>query len=238
MSHVHRWDASEAKFAMNTAIPLKPVSRILVVDDHPLVVEGLVQFLGCEPDLHVQWRANSIATAMAICRAEKPDLAIVDITLADGSGLDLVRQMLACYPGLLVLVISMHDEALYADRALRAGARGYLMKHTAPKFIIDAIRKIQAGEIYLSESFAKKMMGRIIGGGDGTIAGGLEKLSDHELEIFRLIGSGLKKGEIAARLNRSVNTVEAHRANIKKKLNLSNSVALSRIAFLYTNQLE
>lgn len=238
MSHVHRWDASEAKFAMNTAIPLKPVSRILVVDDHPLVVEGLVQFLGCEPDLHVQWRANSIAAAMSICGAEKPDLAIVDITLADGSGLDLVRQMLVCYPGLLVLVISMHDEALYADRALRAGARGYLMKHTAPKFIIDAIRQIQAGEIYLSELFAKKMMGRIIGGGDGSIAGGLERLSDHELEIFRLIGSGLKKGEIAARLNRSVNTVEAHRANIKKKLNLSNGVALSRIAFLYTNKLE
>jgi DNA-binding NarL/FixJ family response regulator len=208
--------------------------RILVVDDHPIVLEGMAQLLGREPNLKVEWMAHGIAEAMAVCKAHTPDLAIVDISLADGSGLELIRQMHQVLPALPILVMSMHDETLYADRALRAGAQGYLMKQTAPKCIIAAIEKILRGEIYLSEKIKAAMLDRVMAGGDGGVASAIARLSDHELEIFQLIGSGLKKAEIAARLRRSVNTVEAHRSNIKKKLNVGSSAELARLAFLYT----
>jgi DNA-binding NarL/FixJ family response regulator len=207
--------------------------RILVVDDHPIVLEGLSQLLGREPDLRVEWTARGIAEAMAVCRQQAPDLAIVDLSLTDGSGMELIRQMHAHCPAVPILVMSMHDEALYADRALRAGAQGYLMKQTAPKCIISAIKRIRAGEIYLSEKIKATILDRAMAGGDGGVASAISRLSDHELEIFHLIGSGLKKAEIAARLKRSVNTVEAHRSNIKKKLNVSSGAELARLAFLY-----
>ena len=205
--------------------------RILVVDDHPIVLEGMSQVLGREPDLRVEWTARSIAEAMAVCRQQAPDLAIVDLSLADGSGMELIHQMHAHCPEVPILVMSMHDEALYADRALRAGAQGYLMKQTTPKCIISAIKQIRAGEIYLSEKIKATILDRAMAG--GGVAGAISRLSDHELEIFHLIGSGLKKAEIAARLKRSVNTVEAHRSNIKKKLKVANGAELTRLAFLY-----
>ena len=207
--------------------------RILVVDDHPIVLEGLSQLLGREPDLGVEWTARGIAEAMAVCRQQAPDLAIVDLTLSDGSGMELIRQMHAQCPGVPILVMSMHDEALYADRALRAGAQGYLMKQTTPKLIIKAIKQIRAGEIYLSEKIKATILERAMAGGDGGVSSAISRLSDHELEIFHLIGSGLKKAEIAARLKRSVNTVEAHRSNIKKKLSVASGAELTRLAFLY-----
>ncbi len=211
------------------------VTKILVVDDHPIVIEGLGQLINREHDLRVEWMALGIVEAMAICRAHLPDFAIVDISLIDGSGVELVRQMRAQRSSLPILVLSMHDETLYADRALRAGAQGYLMKHAAARNIVGAIRKIQSGEIYLSEKIKSAMLDRVFAGGDGAISGAISRLSDHELEIFQLIGSGMKKSEIAVRLNRSVNTVEAHRSNIKKKLNIGSSAELARVAFLYTN---
>ncbi|MCX7143195.1 MAG: response regulator transcription factor [Proteobacteria bacterium] len=220
---------------MDTAETTTQGVKILIVDDHPIVLEGLAQLLSREPDLRVEWRVGGIAEAMAVCRAHRPDFAIVDISLTDGSGLELIRQIHAHTPALPILVMSMHDESLYADRVLRAGAQGYLMKHSAPKHITGAIRTIRAGEIYLSEKMKSAMLDRVLAGGDGGIASAISSLSDHELEIFQLIGSGLKKSEIAARLNRSVNTVEAHRSNIKKKLNVGSSAELARVAFLHTH---
>ena len=208
--------------------------RLLVVDDHPIVLEGLVQLLSRETDLQVEWKVGSIAEAMAVCRAHTPDLAVVDLSLGDGSGLELIRQMRELKPLMPVLVMSMHDETLYADRALRAGAQGYLMKQAAPKNIVIAIRAIRAGQIYLSEKIKSAMLDRVMTGGDGGVASAISRLSDHELEIFQMIGAGMKKAEMAARLRRSVNTVEAHRANIKKKLNVGSSAELARLAFLYT----
>ncbi len=208
--------------------------RLLVVDDHPIVLEGLSQLLSREADLRVEWKAGSVAEAMAVCRAHTPDMAVVDLSLGDGSGLDLIRQMHEVRPRMPVLVMSMHDETLYADRALRAGAQGYLMKQAAPKHIVTAIRVLRAGQIYLSEKIKTAMLDRVMAGGDGGVASAISNLSDHELEIFQLIGAGMKKAEMAARLRRSINTVEAHRSNIKKKLNCSSSAELARLAFLYT----
>jgi len=221
---------------MNSAEAASKTTKILAVDDHPIVLEGLSRLIGREPDLRVEWTAPGIAEAMAICRAHAPDFALADISLADGSGIELIRQMHAQRPGMPILVISMHEEALYADRVLRAGAQGYLMKHSAPKHIVGAIRKILEGELYLSEKMKSAMLDRVLAGGDGGLASAISRLSDHELEIFQLIGSGLKKSEIAARLKRSVNTIEAHRSNIKKKLNLSSSAELARVAFLHSQE--
>ena len=212
--------------------------RLLVVDDHPIVLEGLTQLLSREADLHVEWKAGGVAEAMAVCKSDTPDLAIVDLSLGDGSGLDLIRQMHVIRPLMPILVMSMHDETLYAERALRAGAQGYLMKQAAPKNIVGAIRSIRAGQIYLSEKVKSAMLDRVMAGGDGGVASAISRLSDHELEIFQLIGAGMKKAEMAARLRRSVNTVEAHRANIKKKLNVGSSAELARLAFLYTQNPE
>lgn len=209
--------------------------RILVVDDHPIVREGMAQLLNRQSDMRVEWEANGIAEAIAICKTHRPDFAIVDVALVDGCGLELVRQMHEIWSTLPILMLSMHDEALYAHRALHAGARGYLMKQAVSKNIIGAIRRIQAGEIFLSEKMKTAMLDRVLSGGDGAMSTALARLTDHELEIFQLIGAGLKKAEIATRLRRSVNTVEAHRSNIKKKLNVSSSAELARHAFLYFN---
>ncbi len=208
--------------------------RILVVDDHPIVLEGLSLLLGRDPGLCVEWKAGSIAEAIAVCKVHAPDLATVDLSLRDGSGLELIRQMRELRPSMPILVVSMHDESLYADRAVRAGAQGYLMKQATLKHIVEAVRVIREGGIYLSEKIKSAMLSRAMAGDDGSLASAIGRLSDPELEIFQLIGSGLKKAEMAERLRRSANTVEAHRSNIKKKLKVSSSAELARLAFLYT----
>jgi DNA-binding NarL/FixJ family response regulator len=206
--------------------------RLLIVDDHPIVREGLAHLLNREPDLCAEWQASSMEEALQVCRAHAPDMAIVDISLGDGSGLELIKLMRASRPAMPILVMSMHDETLYADRVLQAGARGYLMKHMGPKHIVAAIRQVKEGHIYVSDRMRSQLLERAANTG-GVPPTTLSQLSDRELEVFQLIGQGLKKGAIAARLQRSVNTIEAHRANIKKKLNVRDSAELAKLAFLY-----
>jgi DNA-binding NarL/FixJ family response regulator len=212
---------------------LKQHMRLLIVDDHPIVREGLSHLLNREPDLRVEWQASSMQEALQICRAHAPDMAVVDISLSDGSGIELIRSLRSINPGMPVLVMSVHDESLYADRALQAGARGYLMKHTGPKHIVAAIRHVKEGQIYVSDKIRLQLLERAAAKTGGAAQTALSQLSDRELEVFQLIGQGLKKSAIALQLKRSVNTVEAHRASIKKKLNVRDAAQLAKLAFLY-----
>ena len=205
--------------------------RILVIDDHPVLRHGIAQLIGLEPDLEVVGEAESAEQALRSLAAVPADLAIVDISLAGISGIELLRTIKLRHPATRTLVVSMHDEMLYAERALRAGARGYLMKHEAPKRIISAIREVLAGSIVLSEAMRSRLLERFVDAPGDASASPLDALSDRELEVFRLIGQGMKKSEIAQRIQRSVNTVEAHRASIKRKLNLKSAAELARLAF-------
>lgn len=208
---------------------------ILVVDDHPLFRKGVVQMLSQEPDLEVRAEAESSPAALEALRRTKVDLAIVDIGLhGSADGIELTKSIRAEHPDLPVLVLSMHDEGLYADRALRAGARGFLMKREALDSVIAAVRTVLDGEIYLSATMSKRVIAEhVSGGGDSRSA--IEKLSDRELEIFQLIGKGEEVREIAEHLHISPKTVEAHRARIKEKLNLANAREVARSALNWVN---
>lgn len=206
---------------------------ILLVDDHPIVRLGLCQLLQLEPDLKVEWEASGAAEAVVICESAAPDMAIVDIALGEESGIDLIKQLTRLRPAMQILAISMHDESLYAERALRAGAKGYVMKHSAAKIIVTALRRIRAGEIQVSETLHSRLTARAIAGDEGQMPSGLGLLSDRELEVFRLIGLGLKKRELAERLELSVNTVESYRARVRKKLKLRSSAELVKLAVLH-----
>ena len=203
--------------------------RILIIDDHPIVRERLGELINQEPDLLVCGEADDGHTAMEAIDKTAPDLALVDISLKDTYGIELVKDIKAQHPKLLTLVLSMHEESLYAERALRAGARGYITKQEASRKVIGAIRQVLAGGIYASEKMAGILLGRVAGEakGDGSPT---DRLSDRELEIFQLLGSGLAVREIAQRLHISVKTVEAHRTHIKEKLNIKTSAALLRYA--------
>ena len=207
--------------------------RILIVDDHPMMREGLRGVINREPDMMVCGEAENAQQAMNAVQKLAPDLALVDITLPGKSGLELVKDLKAMYPHVVILAISMHDESLYAERALRAGAKGYVMKHSAAKNIVAALRRIRGGEIYVSEELRSRLVARAIDGKPGKKSSGLGQLSDRELEVFRLIGQGLKKSELALRLKLSVNTIESHRASLKRKLNVNSSSELARLAILH-----
>lgn len=206
---------------------------ILLVDDHPIVRLGIVQLLNLEPDLQVRWQASSVDEAVAACESDEPDMAIVDISLGQESGIELIKKLTRQRPSMQILAMSMHDESVYAERALRAGAKGYVPKHSAAKNIVAALRRIREGKIYVSEEMRSRLVARAIDGKPGKRASDLGQLSDRELEVFRLIGLGLKKSELAARLKLSVNTVESHRASLKKKLNVNSSSELARLAVLH-----
>ncbi|CAN5276889.1 response regulator transcription factor [soil metagenome] len=209
---------------------------IIVVDDHPLFRKGVVQMLSQEPDLEVRAEAENSPGALDAMRRTPLDLAIVDIGLhGSANGIELTKSIKAEHPEVPVLVLSMHDESLYADRALRAGARGYLMKREALDSVLTAVRTLLNGEIYLSAEMAKRMIAEHIGGGaQGRSA--VEKLTDRELEVLQLIGDGKEVRDIAAELHLSPKTVEAHRANIKEKLNLSNAREVARFATNWVNE--
>lgn len=215
---------------MDTMITTGQRTRLLLVDDHPIVVEGLAQLLRHEADLDVQWIAANVAQALEICRDEVPDLSIVDISLGEDSGIELIRTMRTLCPDMPILVMSMHEESLYADRALRAGARGYINKQMAPRHVVAAIRQVRNGGIYLSAASRNPQSGDST---DPATLSVLSRLSDRELEVLQLIGKGMRKAEIAKRLGRSVNTVETHRAGIKKKLRFRSATELARFAFLH-----
>lgn len=205
--------------------------RILVVDDHPVLRHGIVQLIGMEKDLEVTDEAESAEEALRALARSPADLAVVDLSLGGVSGIELLKAIRLRHPATRSLVVTMHDELLYAERALRAGARGYVMKQEAPKRIVSAIREVLAGRIVLSEAMRSRLLERFVDNPRDPQASPLAVLTDKELEVFRLIGQGMKKSDIARQLQRSVNTVEAHRASIKRKLNLKSAAELSRLAF-------
>ena len=202
--------------------------RIFLVDDHPLVREWLTNLIHQQPDLEVCGEAEDAPRALQAIGALKPDVAIVDITLASGSGLELVKDIKRNAPSVVVVVLSMHDESLYAERALRAGARGYVTKRDTTKKIIIAIRDVLEGKLHVSNEFKALMTEKLIEGGSGGSV--VESLSDRELEVFRLLGQGIETRLIAESLCISIKTVQVYCARIKEKLNLQNITELLREA--------
>lgn len=204
--------------------------REFIVDDHPIVRQGLAQLIDSEPDLAVCGQGEDAYQSLAGIRAARPDLVLLDVSLKDADGLELLKEIKSFDPGLKVLMLSMHDEALYTERALRAGASGYIMKQEAPQALLAAIRKVLSGQVYVSEKMGATLLQRMVGGKKAMSELPMDRLTDRELEVFRMIGAGLSVKEIADKLCLSAKTVEAHREHIKEKLNLKNSAELLRFA--------
>jgi len=205
--------------------------RVLLVDDHPVLCEGLAQRINEEPDLAVCGQARDAHTALDAMEKLRPDIAIVDISLGEGSGIELVKDIKVRYPDLPTLVLSMHDEALYAERSLYAGAKGYVMKQEETGILLQAIRQVLRGQVYLSERVKNAIVNRIGGNPpESKVTSVAYKLSDRELEVFQLIGDGYATHEIARRLHLSTKTVASHREHIKQKLNLRTGEELARYA--------
>jgi len=205
-----------------------PRTRIFVTDDHAMVRRGLASIIAAEPDLELCGEADNCATATSEISRLRPDIAIVDISLRGNSGIELIKNIKAFDSKINIVVLSVHDESVYALRVLKAGAKAYVMKQDLASKVIDAIRKVRKGQMYVSERVASQMLNRMVKGqedeGDSPVAG----LSDRELEVVTLIGSGLATREIAARLHVSVKTIETHRAHIKAKVNLSTATLLAQ----------
>lgn len=205
-------------------------AAVFIVDDHSIVRRGLKQLIDQEADLAVCGEAESGQAALHAMKHSPPDVVIVDLSLAGESGLELVKDIKARYPSVAVLVLSMHDETFYAERALRAGARGYIMKLQAADQILGAIRRVLSGEVHLSGPMAAKILRKVAGGKADAGSSPVDRLSDRELEVFQLIGIGLGTRHIAERLSRSVKTVETYREHIKLKLDLKDSTELTQAA--------
>jgi len=200
--------------------------KVLLVDDHPLVREGLVNLINQQAYLQVCGEAGSEPEALELIRTAQPHVAIVDLSLESGSGIELIKSIKAMFPAVTVLVLSMHDESLYAERALRAGARGYVMKREAAKKVIEAIRCVLAGQLYVSDKIAALMAEKFVGGRPAATASPIEQLSNRELEVFQLLGLGHNTRQIADHLHVGFKTVQAYCARIKEKLKLANATEL------------
>jgi len=199
------------------------VTRILIVDDHPMLRRGLAELISHEPDMGTCGEADDADSAMEQVRSARPDLAIIDIALRNSNGLELVKQLHASHPGLRILVCSMHDETLFAERSLRAGAMGYVNKEQALDAVVGAIRAVLAGKVYLSGAMAERILHRVRNGGGALEESPVQRLTDRELEVFELLGHGLGTAEIAGRLHLSAKTIDAHRQKIKRKLGIGSS---------------
>ena len=204
--------------------------KVLIVDDHPIFRQGLADLVNQEKDLVVCGHADNAALAMQAATKLKPDMAIVDISLKETSGIELVKDMKAQYPDMPILIVSVHDESLYAERALRAGATGYVTKQEATAEVVKAIRKVLDGQVYVSAAVAERMVRRLVTGTAARGASPPECLSGRELEVFRLIGRGYGTRQIAENLKLSAKTIETYRANIKEKLSLENALELVKYA--------
>jgi DNA-binding NarL/FixJ family response regulator len=204
--------------------------RIMLVDDHPVMREGLAQLINHEPDLSVCGQYEDAARAFEAIASVCPDLAVVDLSLKGSSGLELIKNIRASQPKIRILVLSMYDESLYAERVLRAGASGYIMKQEASEKVLDALRQVLRGSVYVSEKMGAKLMHQLVGGKPNQGASSMERLSDRELEVFGLIGQGKGTRQIAQHLHLSVKTIESHRAHIKEKLNLKDANELVHTA--------
>lgn len=210
--------------------------RVLIVDDHPVVRRGLAQVLDATDDFVFCGEAETAAGALKAVSENDPDVAVVDLTLKGKSGLELVKDLHTRHPDLPVLVLSMHDESLYAERALRAGARGYIMKDGRMEEVVQALRQVLDGRVYLSQRMTSRLLGRMTGGGVVDGEPPISALTDRELEVFEMIGRGVGTRDIADGLHLSVKTVDTHRENIKRKLNLASANELYRHAFLWIQQ--
>ncbi len=207
--------------------------RVFLVEDHPVTREGFAQLINFQADLAVCGQASSAQEALKEIPRTKADLAIVDISLEGGNGLDLIKDLAAQQAGLPVLVLSMHDEKLYAERAIRAGARGYIMKEEPTAKVLNCIRTILNGHICVSDTIHTQLIGQMSGKKNGQVSG-VERLSDRELEVFELLGHGRGTREIAKHLRVSISTVETYRSNIKSKLGLTTAMDLVRAAVRWT----
>jgi DNA-binding NarL/FixJ family response regulator len=204
--------------------------RVVVVDDHPIVRQGIKALLADEPDIRVCGEAASAHEALEVIGRTRPHVAVVDLALKESSGLDLIKDLQVRHPDVLALVLSMRDESFYAQRVLAAGAKGYIAKEEGTEKVIEGIRRILAGEIYVSEKLASRMIRKLVGHGPEPGESPVQKLTDRELQVFELIGAGLPTREIARRLSISAKTVESHREHIKDKLKLGSSTELLKHA--------
>jgi len=209
---------------------------VLIVDDHPLVRQGLAMLINKSPDLRVMGQASDTQGALALMAEQEPEVAVIDLSLAGGSGLDLLKEAARRHPSVLCLVLTMHDELFYAERALRAGARGYVMKGEETDEVLEAIRQVRKGEIYVSEHLRSTLVQRAAEPGPNSPTSAVESLSDRELEVFELVGRGQPTREIAKQLSVSVKTVETHRHRIKEKLGLRSGTEMVRYAIRWVER--
>lgn len=204
--------------------------RVLVVDDHPVFRHGICQYLGQVSDITVCAEADNAQHALEAMRHHQPDMVLMDVALPGTNGIELIKHMLAERPTLIILMLSMYDEALYALRALRAGAKGYVMKQQAMENILDALRKVSSGGIYVSPQFSEKLIFKTIAGSTGALGSPVEKLSDRQLEVLQLFGRNKSTREISELLNLSAKTIETHRSHIKEKLGFKDADELMDFA--------
>jgi DNA-binding NarL/FixJ family response regulator len=212
--------------------------KVVIVDDHPLFRERLAQLINHEPDMEVTGEADTAKDAIQLIRNTSPDLAIVDITLKESSGLELVKSIKALSIGVPVLVLSMHDESLYAERALRAGATGYITKQQAADEVLSAIRRVLAGEVYLSEKMTSGFLKSLTSAGVRSVSRAVDRLTDRELEVLDLIGRGQTTRQVADKLQLGVATVDTYRARIKEKMNFRNAAELLHFAIRWVRERE
>jgi DNA-binding NarL/FixJ family response regulator len=205
-------------------------TKILIVDDHPLVRQGLIGLLSTQDDFAVCGEASGIAEAQQQADSQRPDVAIVDISLADGSGIELIKDLHASFPDMKLLVLTMHDELVFAERALRAGAVGYVNKQEVSRTIVRAIREVLRGKMYLSQRATERMVQLAVGSKANLGKSPVERLTDREIEVFQMIGEGLTTRQIAGKLGLSPKTVDAHRERIKQRLELKNVTELTKHA--------
>lgn len=205
--------------------------RIVIVDDHPIVRNGLSSLIQNEADIVLCGEAGSVREALAVVGQANPDVVIVDISLEDGNGLELTKDLSSRYPNLRILVLSMYKETLYAERCIRAGAYGYIMKRDADLKIVEAIRKVVGGNIYLSDEMSSRLLLKLIQRSPAALDDfSAESLSDRELEVLELLGVGESAGEIAEKLNLSINTVNGYKSSIREKLKLKSGSELLQFA--------
>jgi len=213
-------------------------TRVLIVDDHPMMREGLASLLRAQDDMEMCGEAETAAQALELIPAREPDIVIADITLPGKSGIELIKDITAMYPDVATLAVSMHDETVYAERVLRAGARGYIMKKEGGKRILEAIRKVRAGDVAVSDKMSAQIL-RIFSGHSASEAESpVRQLTDREFEVFQLIGRGLGTAQMAAELHISAKTVEVHRAHIKEKLQIKTGSELIAYAARWSQSAE
>jgi len=224
-----------AKRSPGATDPVLVRTRILIVDDHPMMRQGLAQVIRQHADLEVCGETDGVVEGLQMIKAMSPDLVIVDIALKDGHGMDLIRDVRAAGIQVRLLVMSMHEEPTYAERALRAGAHGYLPKSEGVEQVIEAIRSVLRGEVYLVPRMMKRLLTNMVGGGLAPAASPEETLSDRELQVFELLGQGMGSREIAERLFLSIKTIDTYRDHLKRKLGAANGNELMLQAILWVH---